>query len=207
VTTKFSRDQMIGYFVGVVCALMIGQTASAITIPPPPKPPEFQTVCYYSFHLIGSYVLAPYAEVVFAASVGNTSCSNLNATLNVSNIVGIAVGTGTTSPAALSNYGPFTLASLRQGESADGLPESASVSVVNGVATLNSLDLFFESPTTYQFIQLQSEGESWVDLDLYQFNIQLTLGSMALKNSWAWLLRWGASIPPLTNPPSGEFPQ
>jgi hypothetical protein len=206
VTDLLDRNRLAGLLAAGACALSLAQGASAITLPKPPPPPEFKLACYYSFHLIDSYFLAPYAEVVFAAPIGLAGCGNLNATLGVGNIVGIAIGTGTTTPAVLSNYGPFTLAGLAPSQ-AEGLPESASVSVVNGVATLNSLDLYVQNPANYQYVQLQSMGETWVSLELYQFSLQITTGSMVPKNSWSVLLPWTAPIPPLSNPPSGEFSQ
>ena len=202
---RISRYRIFGYLMGLVCASTIGQTASALDLPQPPKPPPFEIVCYFSFHLTNNQPFFPYAEVVFAVSEGLTECSSLNATLNESNIVGIAVGTPASSPSFLSNYGPFTLTGLAQA-APSGLPESASASVVNGVATLHSLDLFLQSPTTYQVVQLQT-GANWVNLEFYQFQFQFTGGLMAPKSSWFSLLKWGASIPPLANPPSGEFPQ
>jgi hypothetical protein len=203
--TSSSRHRILGLLVGLVCATTIAQTASAIYLPQPPKPPQFEVVCYYSFHLINSAPFFPYAEVVFATSVGDTECGNINETLNESNIVGIAVGTPASSPSFLSNYGPFTLAGLQQAAPA-GLPETASVSVVNGIATLNSLDLYLQSPTTYQVVQLQ-DVENFVDLEFYQFSIQFSDGQIVPKNSWSSLNKWGSPIPTLVNPPSGEFSQ
>lgn len=203
--TNNGRYRLFGYLMGLICASTIGQAASAITLPRPPPPPPFEIVCYFSFHLTNNQPFFPYAEVVFAATQGLTECSSLNATLNESNIVGIAVGTPASSPSFLSNYGPFTLTGLEQA-APSGLPESASASVVNGVATLNSLDLYLQSPTTYQVVQLQS-GSNWSNLEFYQFSFQFTGGLMVPKGSWSSLLKWGASIPQLANPPSGEFPQ
>jgi hypothetical protein len=204
--TTFTRNRLISFLSGAACALTLGQTASAITLPKPPPPPAFKTVCYYSFHLTGSFAYAPYAEVVFAASSGLAPCSDLNTTLGVSNIVGIAIGTGTTSPVALSNYGPFTLAGLAPA-AAEGLPVSANVAIVNGEATLNSLELYLQNPANYQYVLLQSEEQSWVDLEFFQFDLQLTVGSMVPKSSWSELSLSAAPIPLLTNPPSGEFSQ
>jgi hypothetical protein len=207
VMTTFTRNRLIGFLSAAAGAAALAQTASAITLPKPPPPPAFQIACYYSFHLVDSFAFAPYAEVVFAASAGVRSCSDLNATLGVSNIVGIAIGTGTTSPAALPNYGPFTLAGLAAAAAQDGLPESANVGVVNGVATLISLDLYVQNPATYQYVQLQSQEQSWVDLEFFQFDLQLTVGAMVPKSSWSVLLPATSPIPLLTNPPSGEFSQ
>ena len=90
---------------------------------------------------------------------------------------------------------------------AAGLPELASVSVVNGVATLNSLTLYLQNSATYYWIGLSSEGQSMADLEFYTYNIQLTGGIMVPKSSWSSLMLWSSPIPTLTNPPSGEFPQ
>ena len=81
--TSFSHHRILGLLVGLVCATTIGQTASAIYLPQPPKPPQFEVVCYYSFHLIDSAPFFPYAEVVFATSMGETQCSNINATREI----------------------------------------------------------------------------------------------------------------------------
>jgi hypothetical protein len=206
VTTKSNRTRLLGYLTGLVCALTLGQSASALTLPQPPRPPEFKLACYYSFHLIDMPAYAPYAEIVFAGSTGLAGCGNLNTTLGVSNIVGIAAGTGPNSYAPISNDGPYTMTGLAAGLAA-GLPELASVSVVNGVATLNSLTLYLQNSATYYWIGLSSEGQSMADLEFYTYNIQLTGGIMVPKSSWSSLMLWSSPIPTLTNPPSGEFPQ
>ncbi|HXY96257.1 MAG TPA: hypothetical protein VEH00_04725 [Steroidobacteraceae bacterium] len=199
-TTAFLlRRRLIGITSALACGVALAQTASAVTLPKPPPPSPFYVACYYSFHLTdGDYGVGEYAEVVFAAGASLAGgCSSLNTTLGVSNIVGIAIGLG--SPAV----GPITLAGLAPGEAAS-LPENASVTVVNGVATLNSLELYLQGPGN-NWALLQTEG--YVNLELFSLDLQFTLGSMVPKNSWSEIVPASSPIPLLTNPPSGEFSQ
>jgi len=163
--TASTPVRMSGLLSAAICALTLGQTASAIILPKLPPPPPVALACYFSFHLIDVYAYSPYAEVVFATTAG-------------------------LAPAAAEN-----------------LPESAVVSVVNGVATLASLTLYLQNPATHEYALLQSQGVTTEDLEFFQFGLQFGAGSMAPKSSWSAIVSSSAPIPLLANPAHGEFPQ
>jgi hypothetical protein len=201
--TKIPLIRLIGLLLGTAAALTIAQAASAIGLLKPPPPPPAEIYYYYSFHLTNVYLNAPaYAEVVFAT----TTPPSMTTTLTAANIVGIAVGSTGPTPSlpGMPTFGPYPLANLQLAQSL-GYPESASVSVVGGVATLNSLELFLDDATQSQLVQLDGGLGGAGRLIFYAVDLVLS-GDVVPKSQWTAFVPPGASVD-LTNPPSGEFSQ
>jgi hypothetical protein len=163
--TIVSRRAMLGNLALMAGTLAVGKRAlSAIIYIPPPQP---GATFYYPFNFVNLNNVVT-AQVVFAMKlicpVGTPYLPCLdgvvNRTLGITDISSINVssaGNGMVPP-----FGPLTLANLDLNLSDSGNFGATSVSIVNGVATLNSLELYLNMTPgvqTTEFCQIQSGAQ------------------------------------------------
>jgi hypothetical protein len=182
----------------------------------PPQPPRIPAENYFwSFHLTSPAPSTAYAEVIFWYQqvlflVGYGGGAPLTVQLGIDNVIGISAGSTLDNQQEIYPF-DVTGAGLDYANSAK--IGTTSVSVVAGVATLNSLGLYLNAPST-GFLELtggpQNKANAGTILWSTAGSTVNGAGTWSPKSSWSSLGRLyfgspSAANPPLAQPSSGEF--
>jgi hypothetical protein len=167
---------------------------------------------FWSFHLINPGPTTAYAEVIFYYPVALSGprppwgTASINAQLDIGNVVGISAGSFL--DPQLEIY-PFDVIGADLDLVNSAKIGTTSVTVVNGVATLNNMGLYLNCPTGGS-VELMGGPQNGAG------QIAWTAGSVidgggtwSLKSSWSTfgMMGFGPNLanPPLTQPAAGEF--